>query len=311
MQITINIEEDIFDQFSKQLNSENEANSLKLDKSIGKGKIDLEVYPNSLEFIHFTFNLKEEIEMASLNPEETNYYLLNINLSEKEVSKTVNGQDVNFQKYLPSGILFYPANTKIASKSPPKTNFEIVLIKFHKELLKTYFEAEEIAFEEMSGSIVYEDLDVESENLIRKIINSSNKLESHSNLLAFLSIFLGKIRNREEDIKYENLHPTDIKQLFMAAAVLRNPLPKQVPTIEDLSKLANMGKTKFKNNFKQIFALPPMQYHHKIRMDYAKSALLQKHKTSSEIAYELGYTHPSKFTRAFKNYFGEVPSKYS
>jgi len=282
-----------------------------LDKSIGEGKIDLEIYPNSLEFIHFTFCLKKEIELASINPEETNYYLLNINLSEKEVSKTINGQEVNIQKYLPSGILFYPANTKIASKSPPKTSFEIVLIKFHKDLLTTYFESEEITFEEMTGSIVYEDLNVESENLLRKTINSSNKLESHSNLLAFLSIFISKIRNREKDIKYENLHPTDIKQLFMAAAVLRNPIPKQVPTIEGLSKVANMGRTKFKNNFKQIFALSPMQYHHKIRMEYAMSSLLQKHKTSSEIAYELGYAHPSKFTRAFKNYFGEVPSKYS
>jgi len=54
-----------------------------------------------------------------------------------------------------------------------------------------------------------------------------------------------------------------------------------------------------------------MQYHHKIRMEYAKSSIVQKHKTSSEIAYELGYAHPSKFTRAFKNYFGEVPSEYS
>jgi len=304
MQIAINIEEDILDQFSKQLRTEKESNSLKLDKSIGEGKIDLEVYPNTLEFIHFTFCLKKEIELASINPAETNHYLLNINLSEKEVSKTVNGQQLNIQKYLPSGILFYPAHTKIASKSPPKTNFEIVLIKFHKDLLTTYFESEEITIDDMSGSIVYEDLDVESENLLRKTIKSKNKLESHSHLLTFLSIFINKIRNREKDIKYESIHPTDIKQLFMAAAVLRNPTPKQVPTIEGLSKIANMGKTKFKNSFKQIFSLPPMQYHHKIRMEYAM-------RTSSEIAYELGYAHPSKFTRAFKNYFGEVPSEFS
>ncbi len=311
MQIAIDIEDDILKQFAKQLKSKRKANSLELDKSVGRGKIELVTYPNSLEFIHLTFCLREEIELASINPHKTNYYLLNINLSEKEVSKTINGKEVNFQKYLPTGILFYPADTKIVSKSPPDTNFEIVLIKFNKNLITSYFDSEENTFKKMSGSIVYEDLNAQSENLLRKIISSSNKLESHSNLLAFLSIFINKIRNREKNIKYENLHPTDIKQLFMAAALLRNPKPSQAPTIEGLSKIAKMGKTKFKNNFKQIFALPPMQYHQKIRMEYAMNSLLEKRKTSSEIAYELGYAHPSKFTRAFKNHFGEVPSKFS
>jgi len=311
MKLNIKIEDNLFEQFYRQLNAKKELDSLQLDGVIGQGQIDLLSFPNSLEFYHFTFKLKQEVEMSSMNSEDSDYFLLNINLSEKEIEKNINGEDVAFQKYLPSGILFYPSDIRIASKSPVDSNFEIVLIKFHKNLLTTYFEAEENVFHEMAGTIVYEDLDVSSEKILQKIITGTNKLKSHSNLLAFLSIFFDKLRRREKGVIDESLHPQDIKGLFLAAALLRNPTAIQVPTIEELAKVAHMGKTTFKNKFKQVFGSPPKQYHQKIRMEYARDVLLSQQKNSTEIAYDLGYAHPSKFTRAFKKYFGELPSKLS
>ena len=221
----------------------------------------------------------------------------------------MNGQQLDIQKYLPSGILFYPPNIKVTSKSPIDTNFEIVLIRFHKDLLRSYFEERQDFIYDVKDTIIYEDLDTKSEELIKKIIHSKNKLNSHVYLLNFLSIFFDKLSSRESQIQYENIHPQDIKQLFLAAAALRNPLSKEVPNVDNLAKMAGMGKTKFKNMFKQVFGCPPKQYHQKIKMDYAKEELQKNIKTSTEIAYEIGYSHPSKFTRAFKNHFGCPPSK--
>jgi len=127
--------------------------------------------------------------------------------------------------------------------------------------------------------------------------------------LGFLSIFFDKINTRETQTQYENVHPTDLKQLFFAAAMLRNPVSQNLPTIDDLAKAAGMGKTKFKNTFKQVFGSAPKQYHQKIKMDYAKSELQKKLKTPTEIAYELNYADPSKFTRAFKKSFNCTPSE--
>lgn len=311
MKIEVKIDNDILGQFSRQLNAKEELDSIQLDSTIGKGQFKRSTFPNSLEFYHVQFRLKNEVEMHSINPENSDYFLLNINLSEKELGKKVNGEEINFQKYLPSGILFYPPSIEITSNNPVNVDFEIVLIKFHKSLLRTYFENQVSVFDNLANTIVYEDLDVNSEKLLKEIINNSDKLKSHSNLLAFLSIFFDKLKKRENNLQYENLHPQDIKQLFLAASLLRNPTPTHTPTIDELAKVANMGKTKFKNTFKQVFGSPPKQYHQKIRMEYAKKLLLSQQKNSTELAYELGYTHPSKFTRAFKNYFGEVPSKLS
>jgi len=309
MKLEIKIEEDIFQQFSSQLKSKVELNLIELEPELGTGKIQKTNFPNFLEFFHFSFTLKNEVDLVSSNPPDSDYYLLNINLSDKEIEKKINGQEINFQKYLPSGILFYPANIKMASKSPPDTNFEIVLIKFHKGLISTYFSGEEANFKNMQGTIVYEDLEVSAEKLLQEIIRTKNKIKSHSKLLAFLSIFFDKVNKRDKDLKYENLHPEDVKQLFIAAALLRNPTSLQVPTVAELAKVAKMGKTKFKNTFKQVFGNSPKQYHQKIKMEYAKDLLINQQKNPTEIAYDLGYAHPSKFTRAFKNYFGELPSK--
>jgi len=309
MKLKINIENDIFKQFAEQVGVEVTNNSMQLEKSIGEGSINLSLYPNSLEFYHFKFKLKQALQLNSKNPANSEYLLLNINLSENTIEKKVNGEDINFQKYLPSGILYYPPNIKVESKSPINKAFEIVLIKFPKNLLNNYFLEQDASLFNIKDTLIYEDLDFKSEDLLKKIISNTNKLKSHSHVLEFLSIFYDKLKSRESNLNYENLHDQDIKQLFMAASLLRNPTNPNPPTIEELAKIAKMGKTKFKKIFKQIFGSAPKQYHQKIRMEYAKEKLQLNEKTASEIAYELGYAHPSKFSRAFKNFFGKAPSK--
>lgn len=305
----INIEKDILNQFAGQLLVKRDKNHLHFDTVLGKGNILRTKFPDSLEFYHFVFNLKKPLELSSQNPPNSDYFLLNINLSDKELEKKVDGLRLNIQKYLPSGILYYPPNIRVISKSPVDENFEIVLVKFHKDLLGSYFEESKDFIYRVKDTIIYEDLDATSEKLLLKIIQSTNKLKSHSHLLNFLSIFFDKLSKRESQVKFENVHPEDIKQLFTAASLLRDPVKKDIPSVDELAKIAGMGKTKFKKIFKQVFGSPPKQYHHKIKMDFAKDELLKKIKSSSEIAYDLGYAHPSKFTRAFKNYFGDLPSR--
>ena len=72
--------------------------------------------------------------------------------------------------------------------------------------------------------------------------------------------------------------------------------------------MADMGATKFKKLFKQVFGCAPKQFHFKIKMDYAQKELAYKNRSSSELSYELGYSHPSKFTVAYKKHFGILPS---
>ncbi|MEL7006399.1 MAG: AraC family transcriptional regulator, partial [Bacteroidota bacterium] len=158
-------------------------------------------------------------------------------------------------------------------------------------------------------AIIYEDLDYRSEQLLTKSVKADNLLLIHSHILEFLGHFFEKLRSRESQVKYEHLHPDDLKGLFTASTYLRNPFNQNLPSIEELSKIAGMGSTKFNTSFKQVFGTTPLQYNLKIKMEHAKDQLIQKLTTPSEISYQLGYSHPSKFTTAFKKQFGVLPSE--
>jgi len=182
------------------------------------------------------------------------------------------------------------------------------LQSFPKSFLKEYFETQINLLNNSENALIYEDLDTKSEASLKNALTGKSKLESHAALLNFISIFIEKIKQREDENNFENLHSDDVEGLFIASAMLRNPLSEQTPSIGELSKIAGMGTTKFKTCFKQVFGLPPIKYHQKIKMEYARREL-ESGKTAGTLSYELGYSHPSKFTVAFKKQFGLLPSE--
>lgn len=309
--IKLNIQKAILPQFAKQLNISLVNQKITLKSDLGIGQIECFHFPSKLELYHFNFQLNAPVKMSSTNPIGSDWILLNINLSQSSITKKVNNQPITFQKYLPSGILLYTPDTNVQSTSPPSKPFEIVLIRLHKSFLQQYNFENIFLFQNTNKALVYEDLDAKLEYHLQKIIeNKQNKIIAHSSLLSFLSIFIKKIQKRDADENYKDLHSDDLKGLFMAATKLRNPLVADLPSINQLSKIAGMGSTKFKTCFKQVFGSPPIQYHQKIKMEYAKDQLESNKKSASEISYDLGYSHPSKFTLAFKKQFGKLPSDF-
>lgn len=305
----IDVSKNILQQFAEQLNLTTQENSANLESAIGTGAIDLTLLPNLLEVYHFKFSLKEPFYLQSFNPESSEWLLLNVNLSDSQVSKKVNDKEINIQKFLPSGLLLYTPKTEVYSVSPQDIPFEIVLIRFHKSILQLYDREKLSTLNNAESAMIYEDLDYTSEELLNKFLSvRDNTLLAHGYVLQFLSIFFDKLKDRANESVYEQLHSDDLKGLFMASAHLRNPVAKSIPSINELSKIAGMGSTKFKTTFKQIFGASPIRYNLKIKLEYAKDQLISRRSSPSEVSYEIGYSHPSKFTSAFKKHFGTLPS---
>jgi len=312
MNLKIDIRNNILNQFSEQLKTEIIDDKLILPSNFGVGQIELLKFPNQIEFYHLKFNLSNIVELQSTNPKNSEWLLFNINLSKSAVKKTVNNQKIDFQKFLPSGILFYTPDTHVSSSSPENLDFEIVLIRVHRDFFKQYESNNVSKLQNSENAIIYEDLDFAMESTLINIIKfKDRKLRASAFLMQFLADIFDKLKDRELPTNYEHLHPLDIKGLFMASAHLRNPVAKTIPSIKELAEIAGMGTTKFKTAFKQVFGKAPIQYHQKIKFDYAKNELESKRKSASELSYELGYSHPSKFTSAFKKIFGNVPSAFN
>jgi len=310
LNIELNITENLKRQFEYFFKLEEVNGEYFLNSEIGGGGgMEFLNFPGKMEFYHFKKSyFKIPINMKSVNPIDTDWFLIHINLSKTKQQKKIKDDVIDFQKHLPIGLLFYGPGLEIDTQLPPNIEMELASIHFHRSFLDTYFKNWKDTID-TSKNIIYEDLDYQLENVLYKALASiRNKIECHSNVLNFMKLFFEKISTHSKITRCENLHSTDIKGLFKASVFLRNPLDKAIPSLEELASIATMGTTKFKTAFKQLFGSAPIQYRNKIRMEFAREEIMSKRKTPSEISYDLGYSHPSNFTIAYKKFFGKLPS---
>lgn len=267
--------------------------------------------PGELEFYHFGKTVYQvPVEMTSVNPAGSEWFLIHVNLSSVQQNKRVGDELIEFHKYRPAGILLYGPDLEINTFFPRGTEAEVCGIRFSRSLLAEYLPGEWTGITGLDSPLTYEDLDPELENMLMDALSvMDDLLQVHASVLLFLRAFLRKLQKHAPGAGASKLYTKDYKQLMKAAAALRNPGADRAPTLEELSVGAGMSITKFKTTFKQVFGCPPLQYRNKVRLEYAREQLRKRRRTPAELAYELGYAHPSNFTAAYKRYFHTLPSE--
>ena len=81
-------------------------------------------------------------------------------------------------------------------------------------------------------------------------------------------------------------------------------------SLEELAALANMGLSTFKRKFKDLVGQSPGQYIREKRLDTGAQLLRTTTKSVSEIAYEVGFSDPNYFSKAFRAMYGKAPMGY-
>ncbi|MEL7534180.1 MAG: helix-turn-helix transcriptional regulator, partial [Bacteroidota bacterium] len=71
----------------------------------------------------------------------------------------------------------------------------------------------------------------------------------------------------------------------------------------------HLSATQLFRKMKALTGHPPMSFVRKIRLHKAKELLFSTELSVSEIAYDLGFSDPHYFSRAFKKEFGQSPSQ--
>lgn len=80
--------------------------------------------------------------------------------------------------------------------------------------------------------------------------------------------------------------------------------------VKDLSRIACMGPTKFKECFKAVTGQTLTCYIQGRRMSQAESLLRQRDLTIDQVARAVGYTCPSRFSELFRRETGLLPSEF-
>ena len=92
---------------------------------------------------------------------------------------------------------------------------------------------------------------------------------------------------------------------------LLNKYPvSEMPLVKEICKIIKVSRYQLHTSFKKIEGIGISEFIQRKKMEYGKFLLSSSDKNIIEIANEIGYENPSKFSEAFKKYFGILPNKF-
>ena len=106
------------------------------------------------------------------------------------------------------------------------------------------------------------------------------------------------------------LTPTDVDRIREAARLLTNDMEKS-PDLNQLARSVGMCRSKLHRCFRMVYGITPFEYMRNRRLEVAMDFLMEGRMNVTQAAYAVGYSSPSYFTKAFKKYFGHLPSEKS
>ncbi|MDO5089273.1 MAG: AraC family transcriptional regulator [Leptotrichiaceae bacterium] len=225
--------------------------------------------------------------------------------------------------YLKKGeLLIQRASGEIQEYRILGNNFEYLTIEFYldklvsnlleittKEKVKQWKEKNLNIFE--PGNFYYGKLNMEIEVLLREIQNISTirSINKYLNLKARIFQLLPTILDMQTNL-VEIMPVSSLEIVNKTKEIIKKSLISDMPMIKDLCKIMNISRYQLHTSFKKIEGINISDYLQKKKMEYGKFLLSSTDRTILDIANEIGYENPSKFSEAFKKYFGILPNKF-
>jgi AraC-like DNA-binding protein len=79
--------------------------------------------------------------------------------------------------------------------------------------------------------------------------------------------------------------------------------------VEELAHLTNMGVSTLHHHFRALTAMSPLQYQKQVRLQSARSLMLNDGLDAASAAFEVGYESATQFNREYSRFFGQPPMR--
>nr|WP_277626980.1 AraC family transcriptional regulator [Pseudomonas mosselii] len=130
-------------------------------------------------------------------------------------------------------------------------------------------------------------------------------LDTHLHVLNLLSHPLRQLAVSSQTTPL--LPAAQVKRLEQARQLLHDELDQPL-TVALLCRRVGLSAAKLKQGFHELFDTTPYRMLLELRMQRAH-ILLQEGCQVAQVAYRVGYSHPSNFSAAFSGYFGFAPKE--
>lgn len=276
------------------------------------------------------YRIDEDYEVSILNTvgeTDKGFFYPSINMNIYEIMYCLHGECIissgNESYFMKKGsILIYKMNNdNINEYSFKSSNFKKILIFLDIDKLETslsksidknlilewkekvinIFENNIFCYGKTNSEIDILSNQIENMN----IDNIDDYLEFKMKIFKFLFLIL---KLRITPVKEVSINEEEV--VMKLKGMIDGYAISEIPTIKEMYETVGISNYHLQKAFKKIEGITIYQYVQKKKMDYSKHLLETSDKNIIDIAMEIGYENPSKFSKTFKKYFGILPSKY-
>jgi len=138
-----------------------------------------------------------------------------------------------------------------------------------------------------------------------RVVNNLWNMEVSEEVKNEKTVIQDNSSDEEEEVVKEPLFLTRFKDVVEAR------LSDSDLSVDDLAAAMNLSRVQLYRKVKAISGSSPVELLRTARLNRGYQLLVKTDKTISEVAYDVGFTAPSYFTKCFKDEFGISPSDLS
>jgi signal transduction histidine kinase/DNA-binding response OmpR family regulator len=155
-----------------------------------------------------------------------------------------------------------------------------------------------------------EGLETGADDYITKPFDGRELLVRAQNLIAqradLREKFTSELKIKPTDVTLTSIDERFVKQVMKE---IEHHLGNEYYSVEDLAEAVGFSRSQLNRKLKLLLGKSPNQMIREFRLLRAKEMLEQRSASVSEVAYEVGYTNLSYFSKSFKETFGMLPSE--
>ena len=101
----------------------------------------------------------------------------------------------------------------------------------------------------------------------------------------------------------------DILRLLARSKALMDDCWAEPLSVQDIARAGNMSKYHFSRLFQSAYGMPPHRYLWQKRLEYGRAMLQRGGQSALDISLQCGFADLASFSKAYKQHFGEPPSR--
>ena len=289
------------------------------DQIVGDiGYIELE---KGFYFTRVNIELRKPLIVRREGLPNNDFFILNLYRS--NIRQTIDDDKRELGYNSPYGLFFSSTHVNATMEIPLNTPTSVLNITVSREWLTENIlcDLEDAHFfrkaiDSNKTLLFYESNDLDYEFILNSlfkddsILPSLKKLILKGKIIELLSTFLDRIIKRQEGVSATaQLHQDDKKALSDVRLAILKDLSQRPPSLDRLASTVAMSTSKLKRLFRQVYGESIYNYFLKARMHRAHQLLISGDYRVSEVAYLVGYTNLSQFSKIFKREIGCLPSE--